>query len=98
MLTVAIDSLLRPVSSIKELLENSNYVILAVSATPENVKMIGKEELSWMKAGSYLINTSYNECVSVCVTQWCRQAAVDDRLFWPSLTYNGKFNRSTWMP
>ncbi|TPX47750.1 phosphoglycerate dehydrogenase [Synchytrium endobioticum] len=55
----------RSVASIKELLENSNYVVVAVNAAEENVRMIGKEELSWMPKGSYLINTSYSEAVDL---------------------------------
>ncbi|TPX35254.1 phosphoglycerate dehydrogenase [Synchytrium microbalum] len=55
----------KPVPTIKDLLENSNYVVLGVSEGPHNVKMIGKEQLAWMKKGSYLINTSYGEAVDV---------------------------------
>lgn len=41
-----------------ELLERSDFVTLHVPLRPENIHMIGREELARMKPGAFLINTS----------------------------------------
>ncbi len=40
------------------LLEEADFVVLCVPITSETADMIGARELSWMKPGAYLINTS----------------------------------------
>ncbi|KAJ3106412.1 hypothetical protein HDU97_006397 [Phlyctochytrium planicorne] len=51
--------------TLDELLTESDFVALNVSAIPENNKMIGEAQLAKMKKGSFLINTSCGESVDV---------------------------------
>ena len=53
----------RPQETLKELLSLSDFVTLHVPQTPKTYNMIGKQQLSWMKKGSYLINTSRGQVV-----------------------------------
>jgi D-3-phosphoglycerate dehydrogenase len=53
------------VGSLKELLETSDFVTLHVPETPETKKMIGADEISQMKKGSYLINASRGTVVEI---------------------------------
>lgn len=46
------------VNSLKELLQEADIVSVHVDGRPENEKMIGQQELSWMKPGAILINLS----------------------------------------
>ncbi|KAJ3029243.1 hypothetical protein HK097_005826, partial [Rhizophlyctis rosea] len=55
----------QPVDSLDALLAQSDFVALNVPASPDNVKMIGKEQLEKMKEGSYLINASFGEAVDL---------------------------------
>ncbi|KAI8908997.1 D-isomer specific 2-hydroxyacid dehydrogenase [Gorgonomyces haynaldii] len=52
-----------PVSSLNELLEQADYVVLNISKTPENNKLFGKEQFQKMKSSSYFINVSYGDAV-----------------------------------
>ncbi|KAJ3406790.1 hypothetical protein HDU80_010394 [Chytriomyces hyalinus] len=51
--------------TLDEVLAESDYVAINVSNAPENVKIIGKRELSLMKKTAYLINASYGEAVDI---------------------------------
>jgi len=51
--------------SLKEVLEESDFISLHVPETPETIRMIGKKELSLMKKGSFLINTSRGKVVDL---------------------------------
>lgn len=53
------------VSSLKELLEKSDFVTLHVPETPETKDMISAQELAWMKKGSYLLNLSRGTVVVI---------------------------------
>jgi len=55
----------KPKDTLEELLAESDYVALNISAGPENVKLIGKKELEAMKKGSYLLNASFEEAVDI---------------------------------
>lgn len=55
----------KPVSSLDELLEISDFVTLHVPEAPETVNMIGSRQLSAMKKGSYLINASRGTVVDI---------------------------------
>jgi len=55
----------QPVSSLKELLEQSDFVTLHVPDTEMTRGMIGSEELACMKAGSYLLNLSRGRVVDL---------------------------------
>ena len=55
----------KPFKSLKEVLESSDFVSLHVPETPETIRMIGERELSLMKEGSYLINTSRGKVVDL---------------------------------
>ena len=44
--------------NLPELLSQSDFVVLALPATPESVKMIGEKELRCMKPSAYLINVA----------------------------------------
>jgi D-3-phosphoglycerate dehydrogenase len=43
---------------LETLLRESDFITLHVRATPETFRMIGKEQLSWMKPTAHLINTA----------------------------------------
>lgn len=53
------------VESLKDLLSQSDFVSLHVPETPLTPNMIGSEEISWMKKGSYLINASRGSVVDI---------------------------------
>lgn len=53
------------VPTIKELMQTCDVVSLHVPETPQTANMIGKEELSWMKKGSILINASRGTVVDI---------------------------------
>lgn len=55
----------RQLSSLKELLQSSDFVTLHVPETPETKGMIGKEELKLMRSGSYLLNLSRGTVVDI---------------------------------
>ncbi|HLW56563.1 MAG TPA: phosphoglycerate dehydrogenase, partial [Bacteriovoracaceae bacterium] len=55
----------KPVSTLDELLELSDFVTLHVPESPETFNMIGAEQLSRMKKGSYLINASRGSVVDI---------------------------------
>lgn len=55
----------KPVSTLDELLELSDFVTLHVPESPETFNMIGTEQLSRMKKGSYLINASRGSVVDI---------------------------------
>ncbi|KAI8814972.1 phosphoglycerate dehydrogenase [Cladochytrium replicatum] len=54
-----------PRESLNDLLSQSDFVSINVSLTPENSKMIGKEQIAKMKKGSYLINAAYGEAIDL---------------------------------
>ncbi len=60
---------------LKTLLEESDYVCLAVPHTPETDKMIGREELALMKEDAYLVNI-------------CRGGVVDEEALIDALANN----------
>ena len=51
--------------SLKDLMSQSDFVSLHVPETPLTPGMIGGEEISWMKKGSYLINASRGSVVDI---------------------------------
>ncbi len=53
----------KPVSSLEELLKNSDVVTLHVPSTPLTKNMISEKEIAMMKKGSCLINTSRGDVV-----------------------------------
>lgn len=53
------------VTSLKELLNTSDFVTLHVPETPETINMFGKNELSMMKKGSYLINAARGSTIII---------------------------------
>ena len=53
------------VKSLKDLLEQSDFVSLHVPALESTVNLIGESELSFMKPGSYLINASRGSVVVI---------------------------------
>lgn len=54
---------LMPRDKLPELLSESDFVVLALSATPENSKLIGEKELRSMKSSAYLINIARGSVV-----------------------------------
>ncbi len=50
---------------LRDLLEQADIVTLHVPATPETEGMIGADEISWMRRGTYLINTSRGSVVDL---------------------------------
>jgi lactate dehydrogenase-like 2-hydroxyacid dehydrogenase len=60
---------------LKALLQESDYVCLAVPHTPETEKMIGREELALMKEDAYLVNI-------------CRGGVADEEALIEALTSN----------
>jgi D-3-phosphoglycerate dehydrogenase len=55
----------RQVSTLGELLQQSDFVTLHVPELPETKNMIGTSELQQMKNGSYLINASRGSVVNI---------------------------------
>ncbi len=55
----------RPLSSMDELLETSDFVTLHVPATEDTQRMIGAEQLAKMRKGSYLLNLSRGSVVDI---------------------------------
>lgn len=55
----------KQVTTLKGLLQQSDFVTLHVPELPETKNMIGVEELSYMKKGSYLINASRGSVVDI---------------------------------
>lgn len=55
----------KPVPSLADLLAHSDFVTLHVPETPQTKNMIGPEELSLMKKGSYLLNASRGTVVVI---------------------------------
>ena len=55
----------KPVGSLKELLQNADFVTLHVPELPETINMIGTAELDLMKNGSYLINNARGSVVDI---------------------------------
>ncbi len=55
----------RVCSTLKELLQHSDFVTLHVPATPQTVRMIDEEQLKDMKRGSFLINASRGTVVNL---------------------------------
>ncbi len=53
------------VSSLKDLLQRSDFVTLHVPETPATYEMIGAEELGLMKKGAYLLNLSRGTVVQI---------------------------------
>jgi len=51
------------VESLQQLLQEADFVSVHVPEVPENVSLIGAEQLALMKRGSYIINTSFGEAV-----------------------------------
>lgn len=54
-----------PRESLKELLENSDFVSLHVPDTAQTKNLITARELKWMRKGSYLINASRGTVVNI---------------------------------
>lgn len=52
-------------SSMKELMQTCDVISLHVPETPQTEKMIGAEQLGWMKKGSILINASRGTVVDI---------------------------------
>lgn len=52
-------------SSMKELMQTCDVISLHVPETPQTEKMIGAEQLEWMKKGSILINASRGTVVDI---------------------------------
>lgn len=59
----------QPISSINQLVEMSDFVTLHVPLSEETDQLIGAEELSHFKQGSYLINTSRGNVVDLDALQ-----------------------------
>ena len=55
----------RQVPTLRDLLSESDYVTLHVPELPETTNLIGAQELSQMKKGSYLINNSRGKVVDI---------------------------------
>lgn len=55
----------KQVATLKELLQQSDFVTLHVPELPETKNMIGAEQLAYMKKGSYLINASRGSVVDI---------------------------------
>ena len=55
----------RPVKSLKDLLSLSDFVTLHVPQTSATKNMIQKKQLSWIKPGGFLINTSRGTVVNM---------------------------------
>jgi phosphoglycerate dehydrogenase-like enzyme len=78
----AVSELLPP-SELGHLLEQSDYVVLAVPLTPESTKMIGEAELRAMKPSGVLINIARGSVIDEPVLiralkeRWIAGAALD---------------------
>ena len=48
----------RSAFSLKNLLEESDFISLHIPHTPQTDKLIGEQEIRWMRRGAFLINTS----------------------------------------
>ena len=55
----------KPLSTLEELLSQSDFVTLHVPATDSTHNMIGETELKQMRAGSYLINASRGDVIDL---------------------------------
>lgn len=55
----------KQVTTLRDLLQQSDFVTLHVPELPETKNMIGAEQLSYMKKGSYLINASRGSVVDI---------------------------------
>ena len=55
----------QPVKNLKELMNISDFVTLHVPQTPVTKNIIQEKQLSWMKKGSFLINTSRGALVNL---------------------------------
>ncbi len=55
----------RPLSTLAELLAQSDFVTLHVPETPQTKKMIGAEQLAQMKTGAYLLHMSRGTVVEI---------------------------------
>lgn len=55
----------KQVPTLRALLQQSDFVTLHVPELPETKNMIGAEQLSHMKKGSYLINASRGSVVDI---------------------------------
>lgn len=55
----------QPATSLTQLLEQSDFVTLHVPETPQTKNLIGREELSRMRPGSYLLNASRGTVVVI---------------------------------
>ena len=55
----------KPCFHLKNLLNNSHFVTLHVPETPQTKKLMGSREISCMKKGGYLINTSRGSVVDI---------------------------------
>ncbi len=50
-------------TDMEQLIRESDYVSLHIPATPENIGIISKREINWMKKGAFLINTARGQLV-----------------------------------
>ncbi|MFH0768501.1 MAG: D-2-hydroxyacid dehydrogenase [Chloroflexota bacterium] len=72
-----------PVSQLRQLLADSDFVVLALPLTPETSKLIGEKELQSMKPTAYLINIARGDIVDeralVCALDehWIAGAGLD---------------------
>jgi D-3-phosphoglycerate dehydrogenase len=55
----------RPMASLEEVLERSDFVTLHVPATPQTKDLMGAEQLARMPPGSYLLNASRGSVVDI---------------------------------
>jgi D-3-phosphoglycerate dehydrogenase len=55
----------RPCATLQELLAEADFVTLHVPETPQTMNLIGRDELTQMKRGSYLLNASRGTVVDV---------------------------------
>jgi D-3-phosphoglycerate dehydrogenase len=55
----------RPCQTLKELLQEADFVTLHVPATPQTHELMGYDELALMKEGSYLLNASRGTVVVI---------------------------------
>jgi len=59
----------KPLSSLEELLGNSDFVTIHVPATDSTHNMIGETEIKQMKPGSYLINNARGDIVDLAALE-----------------------------
>ena len=55
----------KPCFHLKNLLKDSDFVTIHVPETAQTKKLISEKEISWMKKGSYLINTSRGSVLDI---------------------------------